>query len=152
MTRVGLISDTHGVVRAEAIAWLAGCDRILHAGDVCEPHVLDALSRIAPVVAVRGNNDRGAWADALPCIAHVSIDGIDIAMVHDLADFQVDASPRPRVVVFGHSHKPAVRDDDGTLFVNPGSAGPRRFRLPISIGELVIDDGRVEARTAVLCA
>jgi putative phosphoesterase len=142
--RIGLISDTHNLVRPEALAWLAGVEAIVHAGDICKPEVLDALARIAPVTAVRGNNDRGSWADALPAATTVAFGGISIHVVHDIADLSLDPSaPPPRVVVTGHSHKPSAATRDGVLFVNPGSAGPRRFKLPVSAAELIIDQGRV---------
>jgi putative phosphoesterase len=153
VTRIGLISDTHNLMRPEALQWLAGCDAIIHAGDVCAPPVLDALARIAPVTAVRGNNDVGDWALQLPLSTTLAIAGIDIHVVHDIADLRADAlALGARVVVTGHSHKPLVREADGVLFVNPGSAGPRRFKLPISAGMLTIVDGRVDASLQTLVA
>jgi uncharacterized protein len=149
--RVGLISDTHDLVRPEALAFLAGSDRIVHAGDVCRPEVLDALAAIAPMTAVRGNNDRGAWAARLRDSELVEFAGVWLYAIHDLA--QIDIEPRAAgvaVVVCGHSHRPLVERRDGVLFVNPGSAGPRRFSLPISVGELTIVGGEVSARTATL--
>ncbi len=149
--RVGLISDTHDLVRPEALAWLAGVDAIVHAGDICVPEVLEALSRIAPVTAVRGNNDRGAWAERLPVATTLSIGGIAVHVVHDIADLSLDAGgPRPDVVVTGHSHKPSAAARDGILYVNPGSAGPRRFKLPVSVGLLRIEGSRVEAELHTL--
>jgi putative phosphoesterase len=149
--RIGLISDTHRLLRPEAVAFLRGCDRIVHAGDICDPEILTRLAEIAPVTAVRGNNDTGAWADALPHDAQIECAGLVLYAIHDLAELDVD--PRAagvHVVVSGHSHKPAIRDIDGVLYVNPGSAGPRRFRLPISIGELRIVDGRIVPRIVEL--
>jgi uncharacterized protein len=149
--RVGLISDTHGLLRPAAVNFLRGCDRIVHAGDVCDAGVLEALSALAPVIAVRGNNDRGAWADRLREREQVQLGEIVLYAVHDLADLDID--PRAegvRVVVSGHSHKPAVSERDGVLYVNPGSAGPRRFRLPIALGELAIDGRSVTARIVEL--
>jgi uncharacterized protein len=146
IVRIGLISDTHNLVRPEALQWLAGCEAIVHAGDVCAPQVLEALARIAPVTAVRGNNDTGSWAEALPGETTLAIAGVTIHVVHDIADLSVD--PRAwgiDVVVTGHSHKPSVESRDGVLFVNPGSAGPRRFKLPISAGVLVVEGGRARA-------
>ncbi len=149
--RIGLISDTHDLVRPEALAFLHGCDRILHAGDICGPAVLEALAAVAPVFAVRGNNDRGAWAAALGETETLVVDGVRIRVVHDLADLGREPWPGDlRVVVFGHSHKPFVEERDGVLRVNPGSAGPRRFRLPVSVGELLIDGGTVTARSVEL--
>ncbi len=149
--RIGLVSDTHDLVRPEALAFLHGCDHILHAGDICGPAVLDALAALAPLTAVRGNNDRGAWADGLRRSETLRFGGVRILVVHDIADLA--RTPRPpdlRVVVFGHSHKPSVDERGGVLHVNPGSAGPRRFSLPISVGELTIEDGAVSARTAAI--
>jgi putative phosphoesterase len=145
MTRLGLISDTHGLLRPEACAALAGCDRIIHAGDIGAPFILDALSAIAPVTAVRGNNDRGAWARAIPERERLRIDEVAICVLHDVAGLMPDAACDARVVVSGHSHKPCVQEAAGVLFVNPGSAGPRRFRLPVSMAELVIDGPTVTA-------
>ena len=149
--RIGLISDTHDLVRREALAFLAGSDRIVHAGDVCRPEVLDVLAAIAPVIAVRGNNDRGAWAARLRESELVELAGIRLYAIHDLARITIE--PRAAgvaVVVSGHSHRPLVERRDGVLYVNPGSAGPRRFSLPISIGELTIAGGDVSARTVAL--
>lgn len=148
MLRIGLISDTHGLLRPEARAALRGTSHILHAGDICDPSVLEKLSEIAPVTAVRGNNDRGAWAEALPHQVTVEFGGVRVCMVHDAADY----APQPdiKVVVTGHSHKPCVRMEGTVLHVNPGSAGPRRFRLPISLGFLEIIDGRARARLQTL--
>lgn len=151
MTRIGLISDTHGLLRPEALAFLAGSDHILHGGDIGGPEILDALRALAPVTAVRGNNDREPWADALPDISRLEFEGVHVWMVHDLSTLR----PRPthalaRVVVHGHSHKPRVVDEHDVLYVNPGSAGPRRFSLPVGVGELLIDAGRVQVRNVEL--
>ena len=146
IARIGLISDTHNLVRLEALQHLAGCDAIIHAGDICEQAVLDALERIAPVTAVRGNNDTGDWARALPTQAMLTAQQVTILVVHDIAE--VEADPRSKgigVVVTGHSHKPLIDERDGVLFVNPGSAGPRRFRLPVSAGLLIVDGARATA-------
>ncbi|WP_442807809.1 metallophosphoesterase family protein [Trinickia soli] len=150
--RIGLISDTHNLVRPEALAWLAGVDAIVHAGDICKPDVLDALARIAPVTAVRGNNDRGPWADGLPHATTLTMGDVAIHVVHDIADLRINLQQaRIDVVVTGHSHKPSMATRDGVLFVNPGSAGPRRFKLPISAGMLLIEGAhvKVELRTLV---
>lgn len=152
---IGLISDTHDLVRPQALAWLAGVDAIVHAGDICSPAVLDALAQIAPVTAVRGNNDRGAWAETLQSATTLTFAGISIHVVHDIADLRID--PRMQgvdVVVTGHSHKPSVLTRDGVIFVNPGSAGPRRFTLPVSVGRLYIEPSgvRVELHTLDLQA
>ncbi|TPQ27079.1 metallophosphoesterase family protein [Methylomonas koyamae] len=144
--RLGIISDTHGLLRPEALAALGGCERILHAGDVGKPEVLQALRELAPVTAVRGNNDKGAWAEELPESARLTVAQIGIYLIHDLAELALDpAAAGIRVVISGHSHRPAIAERDGVLYVNPGSAGPRRFKLPISVAELVISD-QVQAR------
>ena len=149
--RIGLISDTHGLVRDEAAAALKGCSHILHAGDIDGPEVLDQLRRIAPVTAVRGNNDRGAWAQAIPEFEVVEFGTISVYVRHDEAE--VDIDPRAagfHVMMFGHSHKPKVETRDGVLYVNPGSAGPRRFKLPIAVGRLTIDGGRARGEIVTL--
>jgi putative phosphoesterase len=145
--RIGLISDTHGLLRPEAVAWLRGSDHIVHAGDIMGGQILEALRAIAPLTAVRGNNDFGAWADEVPETAALEVAGVSIFVLHDLAQLRTDPKRAGhRVVVAGHSHKPRVEERDGVLYVNPGSAGPRRFTLPISAGELRIEGGEVSAR------
>src|SRR3982751_1196215 len=131
--RVGLISDTHDALRPEAAAFLRGSDLIVHAGDICAASVLEALDAIAPTVAVRGNNDRGAWASSLRESELVEVGSIVLYVIHDVAAIDIDPEAAGvRVVVSGHSHKPSAEERGGVLFVNPGSAGPRRFKLPIS--------------------
>jgi putative phosphoesterase len=145
--RVGLISDTHGLVRDEAVAALKGCSHILHAGDIDAPEVLDELRRLAPVTAVRGNNDRGEWARAIPEYEVVEFGPVSVYLRHDEAELDVDPKAAGfQVMMFGHSHRPKVETRDGVLFVNPGSAGPRRFKLPVAVGELLITGDRVDAR------
>ena len=149
--RVGLISDTHGLVRPEALAVLKGCAHIVHGGDVGDVAVLRALEAIAPVTAVRGNNDHGPWASALRDTELFEAGGIYFYAVHDIAELDIDpASAGVQVVVSGHSHRPRVEARDGVWFANPGSAGPRRFSLPVSVGEVVIEGGRVTARSILL--
>ena len=151
IVRIGLISDTHGLLRDEAVHALRGSDYIVHAGDICDPDILVALARIAPVTAVRGNNDRGAWAVELPERATLRIDDVRLLVIHDLATLDVDPlSAGARVVISGHSHRPLVETRAGVLYVNPGSAGPRRFRLPIAVGHLAIRGTRVRARICEL--
>jgi putative phosphoesterase len=154
MLRVGLISDTHGPLRPEALAFLRGADLLVHAGDIGPPAVLDALAAIAPLTVVRGNNDRGAWAAGIPEVATLRAGDVVIVVVHDASQLDArEARTRgARVVVSGHSHQPSVHERDGLLHVNPGSAGPRRFRLPVSAGELFVDGDRVRARTVDLMA
>jgi putative phosphoesterase len=142
--RVGLVSDTHDLLRPEVLAYLRGSDHIVHAGDICGEAVLAALRALAPLTVVRGNNDRGAWAAALPQAATVRLGGLAVHVIHDLKELALPADVR--VVVSGHSHQPKVQEREGVLYVNPGSAGPRRFKLPISAGELRIADGGVTAQ------
>lgn len=147
MFRIGLISDTHGLLRPEAQAFLQGCDHIIHAGDIGSPAILDDLGRIAAVTAVRGNNDRGPWADPLPETAVLRLGEAAICVVHDLTDLIVDpAAEGFQAVVSGHSHQPALAERGGVLYVNPGSAGRRRFRLPVAVGELFVHERKVTAR------
>lgn len=143
---IGVISDTHGLVRPGAIDALAGVAHIVHAGDVGSADVLEALARIAPVTAVRGNNDLGAWADRLPERARVSIGHARVLVLHDAHDLGGDPLDDVDVVVTGHSHRPAVERRGGVLHLNPGSAGPRRFRLPIAVARLSVGPHGIEGR------
>jgi len=147
--KVGLISDTHGLMRPEALAALAGVDRIVHAGDIGDAAILEALERIAPVTAVRGNNDTGDWAKGLRDEKRLSLEGVRILVLHDRAQLGARA-PGVDVVVSGHSHVPRVFEERGVTYVNPGSAGPRRFRLPVSVGFLAIANGKAAARLVEL--
>jgi putative phosphoesterase len=134
---IGLISDTHGLLRPEALAALAGVDRIIHAGDIGKPEILDRLRSIAPLVAVRGNIDKGAWADALPSSAVAHAGDADIYVLHDVNELDLDpAAAGFAAVVSGHSHQPGNYQRSGVLFINPGSAGPRRFKLPLTLARL----------------
>jgi putative phosphoesterase len=149
--RIGLIADTHGLLRPEARAALKGVDRILHAGDICNAQVIEQLEQLAPVVAVRGNNDKGEWAASLRETETLEVGGVKVHMIHDLHQLK----PQPeaegiQVVISGHSHKPAIRKERGVLFINPGSAGPRRFRLPISLAFLEIEEGVPKASLQTL--
>jgi uncharacterized protein len=151
LIRVGLISDTHGLVRNEALEALTGSQHIIHAGDIVKPDILDRLRTFAPVTAVRGNNDRGSWASSLPEYEVIKFGKVSVYVRHDRAELDIDpAASGFRVVVCGHSHKPAIEIRDGVLYVNPGSAGPRRFKLPVAIGELTISDDLVDARIVEL--
>lgn len=153
MLRIGLISDTHGLLRPEALAFLRGCDHIVHGGDIGGPEILSQLSALAPLTSVRGNNDKGPWAFALAETELVQFGEVFLYVVHDLA--QLGIEPRAAgvgVVMSGHSHRPLIETRDGVLYVNPGSAGPRRFKLPIAVAELVIDGKSVTARIVELDA
>jgi putative phosphoesterase len=151
MHRIGLISDTHGLLRPEALAFLRGCEHIVHGGDIGDARILEALADIAPLSAVRGNNDRGAWAEAVPETALIELGGLRFYAIHDLAQLDIDpVAAGFRVVVSGHSHRPRAEERDGVLYLNPGSAGPRRFKLPISAAELLIDEGVITPRIVEL--
>jgi len=142
---VGVISDTHGLLRAEAIEAFGGVDHILHAGDIGAPEVLAALVRIAPVTAIRGNVDIEPWARELPETEVVELGGATIYMLHDLG--RLDLKPETagiHVVVYGHSHQPKMEERNGVLYFNPGSAGPRRFKLPVSVGRLRVEKGKIK--------
>ena len=144
--RIGVISDTHGLLRPEALEALEGVGRILHAGDIGNPDHLDALARIAPVTAIRGNIDRGPLAEALPETVSLTIGSLRIHMIHDRKALQVDpAAEGWNVVISGHSHKPGIEESGGTLWLNPGAAGPRRFNLPITLAFLWEEAGRPRA-------
>jgi putative phosphoesterase len=148
---VGLISDTHGLVRPEALAALAGSQLILHAGDIGKPEVLDASRRIAPVVAVRGNVDEGIWAEALPEREIVPVAGLYLYLLHNLKELNLEpAALGCAAVISGHSHKPLAEWKDGVLYFNPGSAGPRRFKLPVAVGRLAIDAAGLHAEIVEL--
>lgn len=151
MTRVGLISDTHGLLRPEAVAFLRGSDVIVHAGDIGDANILSELNAVAPVTAVRGNNDKGPWANAIAESQTLQVGDVSIYVLHDLARLDLDpVAAGVRVVVSGHSHKPAVQTRNGVLYVNPGSAGPRRFSLPIAVAELEIVGLSVKANVVQL--
>ena len=142
-TVVGIISDTHGLMRPQALDALRGSDLIIHAGDVGKPAVLDALRAIAPIYAVRGNIDTGEWALALPLRQQVTLAAHRLLVLHDISELDVDpAAAGLAAVVFGHSHMPAIEQREGVLFLNPGSAGPRRFKLPVALARI-----RVSRRT-----
>jgi putative phosphoesterase len=148
---IGVISDTHGLLRPEAVEALLGVDLILHAGDVGSPEVLETLKEIAPVVAVRGNNDKGHWAEDLPQWEVAEVGSISIYMIHDVKE--IDLVPEAagfQVVVSGHSHKPSVKKHKGVMYVNPGSAGPRRFSLPVTIARLKVSGEAVSAEVVEL--
>lgn len=145
--QVGVISDTHGLLRPQAIAALRGSELILHAGDIGQPEVLEELKTLAPVIAIRGNIDRGAWAAAIPEQETVEIAAVLIHLLHSVKDLTIDLKTLGiQVVISGHSHKPMIEEKQGVLFINPGSAGPRRFKLPISVAHLQIEGAQARAQ------
>ncbi len=150
---IGVISDTHGLLRPEALDALRGSDYILHAGDVGAAGILEELAAIAPVTAIRGNVDKDDWAKRLPTTEVFEVGGVSIYMLHDLAE--LDLKPKAAgfsAVISGHSHVPKQEMRDGVLYFNPGSAGPRRFKLPVSVGKLIVQDGTVRGEILTLPA
>ena len=146
--RVGLISDTHGLLRAEAKRFASGCDYLIHSGDIGSPDILEQLAAFAPLTAVKGNNDGQAWAAHLPETEMIRVGSVFVYVVHDVSELDIEPhAAGVRVIVSGHSHKPSIQEHEGVLYVNPGSCGPRRFKLPISVGELLVDGSEVRART-----
>ncbi|HEX3987021.1 MAG TPA: metallophosphoesterase family protein [Acidobacteriaceae bacterium] len=144
--RIGVISDTHGLLRPEALQALAGVEAILHAGDVGDPAILEALGKIAPVTAIRGNIDQAGKCAAPPPTEWVELGGAAFYLIHDLKALDLDAGAAGiAVVVSGHTHQPKVERRKGVLYLNPGSAGPRRFRLPVTLARATVEEGRVEA-------
>jgi uncharacterized protein len=138
---VGVISDTHGLIRPQAVAALVGCDLIIHAGDVGKPEVLERLRELAPTFVVRGNIDTGSWAARLPLTQRLEVGALRLFVLHEIAQLDLDpASAGFAAVVFGHSHRPLIETRGGVLFLNPGSAGPRRFKLPITIARIRVSD------------
>ncbi|WP_223544967.1 metallophosphoesterase family protein [Pseudomonas sp. A-B-19] len=145
--KVGVISDTHGLLRPEALAALAGCERIIHAGDIGSPEILERLAAIAALHVVRGNNDQNqAWAGHLPDFLRLDLNGWQALLVHDIADVPVDLDPGIKLVITGHSHKPRMEWRGERLFVNPGSAGRRRFKLPVTLALLEVTATSIEPR------
>ena len=150
-TIVGVISDTHGLLRPEAVEALQGSGHIIHAGDVGTSEIIEKLTAIAPVTAIRGNIDKESWARKLPQTEVIEVAGISIYVLHDLA--QLDLKPEAAgfdVVVYGHSHVPKQETRNGVLYFNPGSAGPRRFKLPVTIGKLRISEGKMHGEIILI--
>ncbi len=148
---IGVISDTHGLLRPEAIAALRGSDRIIHAGDIGDPAILDRLAEIAPVTAVRGNVDREAWAKSIAETELLEVDGASIYILHILEN--LDLQPKAsgiQAVIYGHSHVSKQEMKDGVLYFNPGSAGPKRFNLPVTVGKLIVDAGKIRSQVVQL--
>jgi uncharacterized protein len=151
MGPIGVISDTHGLLRPQAVAALQGSTLIIHAGDVGRPEILDELRKIAPVVAVRGNVDRGTWATRLPHSEIVEHEGVRLYVLHILEELDLDPPTAGfHAVITGHTHRPKMTTKDGVLYFNPGSAGPRRFILPITVGRLSIAEGKVRGEIITL--
>ena len=149
--RIGLIADTHNLLRPEALALLRGVDHLIHAGDIGGPHILAELERIAPLSVVRGNNDQDSWADAIPERLTLRLGAITLHVLHDLKQLNIDPTEQSiDVVIAGHSHKPLHEERNGVLYLNPGSAGPRRFKLPIGVGILHIEGETVRAELITL--
>lgn len=148
---IGVISDTHNLLRPEAVAALTGVELILHAGDICKPQILEELSSIAPVVAVRGNNDKGGWAKDIPVFEVVEVGAVSIFIIHDIKEMSISSAITGfKLVISGHSHKPFVEERNGILYLNPGSAGPKRFKLPVSLARLRIDGENLDIETVKL--
>jgi len=148
---VGVISDTHGLLRPEALAALQGSDYIIHAGDIGDPQILDQLAAIAPLTAVRGNVDHGAWAEKIPATNVLEIGEVSIYVLHSLQE--LDLKPEAAkfaAVIYGHSHVPKQELKNGVLYFNPGSAGPRRFKLPVSMGRLHLTNGKLKSEIVTL--
>jgi putative phosphoesterase len=149
--RIGVISDTHGLLRPEALAALQGCERIIHAGDIGKPQVLDELRELAPLEAIRGNVDSGDWAASMPDSLDLRLGGLRIHVTHDVKTMGVDPLAEGiDVVIAGHSHQPKIEETNGVLYLNPGSAGRRRFKLPISLALLDIEDGQARVQLVTL--
>ncbi|HCJ28451.1 MAG TPA: YfcE family phosphodiesterase [Pseudomonas sp.] len=149
--RIGVISDTHGLLRPEALAALQGCERIIHAGDIGKPAVLDKLRELAPLEVIRGNVDSGEWAASIPEQLDLQVGTLRIHVTHDVKTMGIDpVAEHVDVVIAGHSHQPKIEEVDGVLYLNPGSAGRRRFTLPISLALLDIEDGQPRAQLVTL--
>jgi putative phosphoesterase len=151
MARIGIISDTHGLLRPEAAAFLRGSDFLVHGGDIGHADILKNLATLAPVTAVRGNNDKGAWAESVAQTEVLQVGDVYIYVIHNIAELDLDPKAAGfHVVVSGHSHKPSVEERNGVLYVNPGSAGPRRFKLPVAVAELAVSGSSIRARIVEL--
>jgi putative phosphoesterase len=148
---VGIIADTHGLLRPEALAELSGSDLIVHAGDIGTAGLIEKLGRIAPTFAVRGNVDTGAWAAGLPSTAEIAVGAHKFYLLHDVAELDLDpAAAGFAAVIYGHSHQPAVETRDDVLFLNPGSAGPRRFSLPVTLARMRVTNGELHPDIVIL--
>src|SRR5688572_4229398 len=149
-TIIGVISDTHGLLRTEVKKLFSGVNLILHAGDIGAPEVLEELKQWAPVTAVRGNNDKGKWAERIPETEVVQVGSAYLYMLHDVKELDLNPTAADfQVVISGHSHKPSIDRRDGVLYLNPGSAGPRRFTLPVSVARLTVEDSAVAGELSI---
>ncbi|GGM12676.1 metallophosphoesterase family protein [Pseudomonas asuensis] len=151
IVRIGVIADTHNLLRPAALSALQGSDHIIHAGDIGKPEILERLREIAPLTVVRGNNDTDDWAQAIPETAELRFGDVHVYLIHILKDLMIDpAAEGIRVVICGHSHKPKLEERGGVLYFNPGSPGPRRFKLPLSLGRLTIQGSEINAELITL--
>ena len=151
MLRIGVISDTHGLLRPQALAAMQGSDYIVHGGDIGDPAILEQLRAIAPLTVVRGNNDRAAWTSDIPDTAILDLGAVKLCAVHDIATLAIDpVVVGLKIIIYGHSHSPTATWRSGILYLNPGSAGPRRFKLPVSVAEVLVDGPSVTARVIEL--
>ncbi len=149
--KIGVISDTHGLLRPEAVMALQGCEHLIHAGDIGSPEILEQLAQIAPLHAVRGNNDQdSAWARQVPDHLSIDLKGWQTLVVHDIADVPALLGSHTRLVITGHSHKPLIEWRGTTLYVNPGAAGRRRFKLPVTLAVLEVGQASIETRLIAL--
>lgn len=144
--KVGVISDTHGLLRPEAKNALIGVDSIIHAGDIGKPHIIDELESIAPLSIIKGNIDTKAWADPIPETISLQLNQYYIYVIHNIKELDFNPSGKFSCVIYGHSHKPHIEWKDEVLYLNPGSAGPRRFKLPICIATLEISEAGLNAK------
>ncbi|MEM7051528.1 MAG: metallophosphoesterase family protein [Acidobacteriota bacterium] len=148
--RIGVLSDTHGLLRPQVLDLLAGCEAILHAGDIGDPAILDRLAAVAPVAAVRGNNDRGPSYGALPDVLEGELGGLTYRMIHRRQDVEDEWARSARLIVYGHSHRPELEWRGGCLLLNPGACGRRRFQLPLTLARVTLRDGRIEPEIHVV--
>ena len=148
---IGVIADTHGLLRPEAVQALKGCALIIHVGDIGKHAILEQLQQLAPVVAIRGNNDHGPWAEVLPDTTTVTYQGLSLYVLHNLAELDCNPTVVPfHAVIAGHSHRPHIEEKAGVLYFNPGSAGPRRFKLPVALGRLHVTQGQLQPEIITL--
>lgn len=144
LSKIGILSDTHGLLRPEVVSAISDCDMIIHAGDVGDPSILEKLEKIAPVHAVKGNMDQGEWAETLPLTEVVEVHKHFVYILHEIVDLDLDpAAGKFEMVIFGHSHKAELKEKKSVLYLNPGSAGPRRFTLPVTIAKVIVSSDRL---------